>query len=240
MALGIKMSTPNFMVYGELGRVPLSITIYKRMIAFWRKTPDDTLVLKLNSIIKNILSYETEQLGNHSKWLNHIKHILDVCGLSYMFNNIANIKIEMIVENILHDQYLQEWKQNIEHSSKGSFYKLFKNTLKFEPYLLLQPNIVRPLLKFRTLNHKLPIETGRWENTPRENRTCKHCTSPAVADEQHYLFNCESIHQYRTQYLAKYISWSKPVSINRILNLHKTSDLKNVSRYLNHMFSLFK
>ena len=157
-----------------------------------------------------------------------------------MFDNTPHTKIEMVVESILRDQYLQEWKQNIEHSSKGSFYKLFKNTLKFEPYLLLQQNIVKPLIKFRTLNHKLPIETGRWENIPRDNRTCKHCTSPAVADEQHYLFNCESIYHYRTQYLGKYISWSKPVSINRILNLHKASDLKNVSRYLNNIFSLFK
>jgi hypothetical protein len=30
------------------------------------------------------------------------------------------------------------------------------------------------LCKFRTTNHKLPIEHGRWNNIPRENRKCNY------------------------------------------------------------------
>jgi hypothetical protein len=31
------------------------------------------------------------------------------------------------------------------------------------------------LCKFRTTNHKLPIEHGRWNNIPRENKKCNIC-----------------------------------------------------------------
>ena len=37
MILGIKQSTPNFMVYGETGTYPISIDIHCRMISFWAK-----------------------------------------------------------------------------------------------------------------------------------------------------------------------------------------------------------
>ena len=35
--LTVKKSTPNAMVYGELGRHPLSVTIKSRMLCFWFK-----------------------------------------------------------------------------------------------------------------------------------------------------------------------------------------------------------
>jgi hypothetical protein len=35
--LRLKVSTPNFMVYGELGRYPLEIDIKVRMISYWCK-----------------------------------------------------------------------------------------------------------------------------------------------------------------------------------------------------------
>ena len=35
--LPLKKNTPHFMIYGELGRYPLSIVIKKRIINFWYK-----------------------------------------------------------------------------------------------------------------------------------------------------------------------------------------------------------
>ena len=61
------------------------------------------------------------------------------------------------------DQFQQEWRSNIENSSKEIYYKIFKENFEFEPYLdlLAYKNIIT-LCKFRTGNHRLPIETGRW------------------------------------------------------------------------------
>ena len=37
--------------------------------------------------------------------------------------------------------------------------------------------------KFRTCNHKLPIEVGRYTNTPRINRICHFCNNNTLCDE---------------------------------------------------------
>ena len=37
MLLNLKNSTPNFMIYGELGRYPLQLNVKMRMISFWSK-----------------------------------------------------------------------------------------------------------------------------------------------------------------------------------------------------------
>ena len=46
------------------------------------------------------------------------------------------------------------------------------------------------LLKFRLSNRLLPVETGRWENTPLEDRKCTLCliAKNDIGDEFHYLF----------------------------------------------------
>jgi hypothetical protein len=44
------------------------------------------------------------------------------------------------------------------------------------------------LCKLRTCNMKIPIETGRWENIPKEKILCKFCND-GIGDEFHYLFN---------------------------------------------------
>jgi hypothetical protein len=82
----------------------------------------------------------------------------------------------------------------IENSSKGDNYKLFKHDLKFEDYLdVLDDEEQFLLAKFRTSNHRLPIEVGRWRNMKRENRICNLCNGRNLGDEFHYLFECPSL-----------------------------------------------
>jgi hypothetical protein len=53
-------------------------------------------------------------------------------------------------------------------SSEVRFY------FKFEEYFnILDEQNSLLLCKFRTTNHKLPIEKGRWSNIPKENRYCE-------------------------------------------------------------------
>ena len=40
---------------------------------------------------------------------------------------------------------------------------------------------------------KLPIEMGRWQNIPRQERKCYICDVNEVGDEFHYLFKCTDI-----------------------------------------------
>jgi hypothetical protein len=54
--------------------------------------------------------------------------------------------------------------------------RIFKENFEFENYFrILEDKDMHTLCKFRTTNHKLPIETGRWNNIDRVNRICTKC-----------------------------------------------------------------
>ena len=77
------------------------------------------------------------------------------------------------------------------------------NQYKYKIYLELNPNLVvspfienqhklsRDVIRFRLGSHMLPIETGRWTRTVREERICRECN--VLGDEKHALFHCQSI-----------------------------------------------
>lgn len=87
---------------------------------------------------------------------------------------------------------------------------------------------------FRPGNAILPIETGRWFNISRENRTCKLCICNKIVDEFHYLFNCSDIciTVARTMYLPKYyISNPNVLKFEALFNIYQTKN--NLSRFVN-------
>ena len=73
------------------------------------------------------------------------------------------------------DLFLNEWKSQVEFNSSCYIYQLFKQKFGFEEYLINAPAKFRKyLIKFRTRNHRLPIETGDGEEFQEktENVTC--------------------------------------------------------------------
>ena len=47
------------------------------------------------------------------------------------------------------------------------------------------------IIKFRAGNHRLIIETGRWEDTPLSERKCNVCNKNDIGNEYIYLFSCD-------------------------------------------------
>lgn len=68
----------------------------------------------------------------------------------------------------------------------------------------LSPNLSRSLIKLRTSNHSLPVETGRWVNTPNNNRLCNLWYKVNDGDEFHYLFECLYFEKERECYLPHF------------------------------------
>ena len=83
------------------------------------------------------------------------------------------------------------------------FYRGIKDGHGFENKLDdIDPKFVNYLTKFITSNHGLPIKSGRWENTPFNERLCEKCTLMEMGDEFHYLFNCPHFNEKRTNLLC--------------------------------------
>ena len=63
LLLNLKTSTSNFMLYGELGRYPLNITVKLKILSFWSKLIDGKQS-KLSSLIYRLLYLKTH--GNNT------------------------------------------------------------------------------------------------------------------------------------------------------------------------------
>ena len=60
------------------------------------------------------------------------------------------------------------------NSSKAVLYRELKTVFEIEQYITKYPwNTVRYILKFRTSNHKLAVEKGRYNNIERNQRYCE-------------------------------------------------------------------
>ena len=107
--------------------------------------------------------------------------------------------------------------------------------------MLLQPKQWKPIIKLRTSNHYLPVETGRWNNTERHERKCTSCNDNELGDEYHYIFVCDNFRNERNLLLPKYYTKRhNMLKFNEILNCKNRKTLNNFSRFINVVINSFK
>ena len=96
------------------------------------------------------------------------------------------------------------WVAQMSEKPKLRTYAMFKTEYGIEKYL--QCPISRSkrslLAQLRVGILPLKIETGRFTNTPKEERLCDFCTN-AVEDELHFIFECRLYNDIRDQLLSK-------------------------------------
>ena len=107
---------------------------------------------------------------------------------------------------ILKQAFTQEWEKFLKNNSNGklSSFVSFKSYFGFEKYLQIVISFeMRSLTRLRLSAHQLMIEKGRYSGIPRHNRVCPRCSSNEVEDEVHFLFNCTSLDNERSQIILK-------------------------------------
>ena len=90
------------------------------------------------------------------------------------------------------------------------------------------------MTKLRTCNLRIPIETGRWANIPRQERTCTFCNDN-VGNEFHVFFMCNNdrIVNFRNIYLSKYyVQYPSKTKMSGLLSLCNVQLNTNVLLYL--------
>jgi hypothetical protein len=205
--LGVKNSTPSSVVYGELGRYPIDVSIKTRMIMYWYRLISGK-ESKHASVLYNCMLKMYENGVFDSPWLKCVNSTLDNAGLSHVWmcqgKNINKTWLKNTLNSTLKDQFVQNWHTQLHETSKLYLYRLFKKEFCLEKYLL--NGRYKYLMKFRTINHKLPIEKGRYQNIAREMRLCEICEKDCIADEYHYLFVCNNveIEKVRNQLIPQY------------------------------------
>ena len=100
---------------------------------------------------------------------------------------------------------------NVNSSSKLSFYLEHKSNFNKELYLDHVDNFYdrASLTRLRTSAHRLEIELGRRNSTPRNERVCRWCTfhehTDEIENEQHFIYKCSLNTPARTILINKII-----------------------------------
>ena len=215
-------------------------TINARMIGFWYR-----LIHGKNTKLSLMLYQCLRHSRARSQWLTYIENIFVTIGRPdiWEFQQTFNMSsFTSYVKTILFDQYLQNWRGNSDQSSKAFTYFSFKSEYAIEKYFISLPRThYLNLFKFRTGNHKLPVEVGRWDDSPLDDRKCSLCTLDEVGDEYHYLLQCPYFKTQRQLYIKPY--YARRPSMIKFCELNKSNDttvLTKLSKFVKIIIDKFK
>ena len=213
--LKVKSSTCNMGVYGELGRYPLYISRYARIIKFWCQIQDSDNIL-INSLYDSLLAECSRGMNN---WASSVKKLLDNYGFSYVWNNPFSVNLKtfhLLFKERVIDVFKQDWFNKISNSGSLTLYKNFKQSFEIKHYLNVLSSKFRIVIsRLRLSAHQLRIETGRYASnrTDRALRLCTLCDKSDLEDEYHFVLVCPVYDSIRKNTFVHFITKDR-VSIN--------------------------
>ena len=172
-------------------------------------------------------------------WLSFIEQIINDCGMSFVFNEQLTLEKDWLtkvfvpqIKYTLKDHILQKWNGKLTDTTYEEnyfYYNQFNSEYSFKNYFTILPaDLWRPLCKFRTKNHRLPVEFYSWEKfkKPHCERLCNICNLNDIGDEYHYVMVCPVFNELRDLYLAPYYK-NRP-SVYKFISLMKCEKKKTL------------
>ena len=239
--LGVKKTTQNDFVYGLLGRHPLQIDRYCKIMKYWLKIVSGAKPFYVNTVYH--ASKLRANLDSSYNWASKVKKLLYENGYGDVWENqgVYNPDAFMYVfRQRLIDIYKQNWNTRLTESPRARFYRVVINDLSFYEQLdkIHNKSHRNALARLITSSHRLRVETGRWERPviPYESRICTMCHK--LDDEFHFLFECPRYHDIRRQYLPTYFR-VRP-SMFKCIELLNTNNDKTVRSLAKYVFEAFR
>ena len=96
------------------------------------------------------------------------------------------------------------------------------------------------MLRFRTTNNKLPIETGRWNNIDLPERKCQLCDKKDLGDKYHYLLCCTHFKIERKTLIDQYFYKSpNTLKFKELLQISDAEKLVRFSKFMRIIMQKF-
>ena len=237
----VQKQTTNVGVLLELGRIPLDIYAKKFAIKNWER-------IRLNQANCLLLRSYNDALREDLPRISNIKTLLEGKGMLNDFLYRPYVTQKPFIYNKLFQRLSDEFHQNAFETirsvgSKLRTYALFKNKIGIENYLLQINNryLRKYMTRFRLSNHRLMIEIGRHQNTPKECRFCPFCRN-LVETEAHFLLECPVYESLRSRMLEPIYS-NKPYLLfytneEKFQHLLSMSENNNICQFLSKAFEL--
>ena len=105
---------------------------------------------------------------------------------------ISNSNVLSSIVDKLQNMFEEKFFNEIANSSKLILYNHVKEEFREEKYIheVKYYKYRSAITKFRISAHTFPVESGRWDKTPREKRMRPLCFSNDISDKKHYIFHC--------------------------------------------------
>ena len=238
--LGVKRNCSNMATLGEVGELPLLFHGLIHMLSYWHRTS----LMHEDNLVKQALSFLRDNGLVHSEWLSTVKYLLNLLNLDNIFDNpnlMSNKNFKELCFEKLKVILTEQWRIKISETAgttgrtnKLRLYKLFKNTLTFEPYLdyIKDFKSRKILTKFRCSDHNLEIERGRHIKLKIEDRLCRICNSD-IESEKHFLQDCPCYTSIRNKCFRN-------GQTNNYLELLMCNDKPSIFQLLNYITKAFK
>ena len=192
--------------FRELGRWPLYIARFFKIIKFWCK-----IFSTDNIIMKKIYQQNVIDCSHgYTNWVSNVKRLLYTYGFAESFTHSDKLNCKIfpsIFKQRLIDNYTQEWHTSIENSNVLDLYRNCKTNLSYESYLDVLPHSLRMFIsRIRLSAHSLRIQTCRYSRNrlPRNERYCQCCNTLDIEDEYHFILICPCYIDSRMIYIKKY------------------------------------
>ena len=243
--LGVKQSTQNDFVYGELGRINYQSHRYLIIVKYWLKVISSEEIKYTKQMYNTMINDLTLQPLKQN-WASCVRDLLSRLGFLEVWEaqGVGNIKAFLnIFKQRIKDVFTQEWHSRLENSTRARCYLTFAN-FQYQKYLNVL-NIVKyrkSLSRLRLSSHRLEVEVGRWakpNKIPYENRKCQICN--ILEDEFHFLLECPLYSDLRKLYINKYY-WRRPnmPKFIELLTSEHAKTLKNLSVFVDKAFKIRK
>ena len=230
--LSVNQKTSNTASRSELGRYPIMITIIANILCYRaRLEADDFTGLAKQSFNDDIMIATKDK----SNWYTCTEQLLNFLKIDRYYllryptktlRKKITYKLKQSYDSYFRNSLCNDTRKDPNERNKLRTFRLFKQYIKYEPYLNLNmnKNTIKHLTRLRLSAHKLNIETARYVKAPKETRLeqkklarkCTNCNLSCDEDEIHFLLECDKYYRIRTAFLDKvYESCSNTRHLNK-------------------------
>jgi hypothetical protein len=239
--LGVKLRTPNDLVYGDTGRYPIVINSVIRCIKYWLKLvqmPDSRLPRKAY-----LMLYRLDE-GKKNNWVSKIRMFLFLNGFGFVWLNQGvgdcNAFISVLRERMI-DCRWQNWQSHIRESERFHSYcglNGFSHETKLYLTMPLNRHIKNVVVKFRFGISDLFVHSCRYKNLVNINLVCPLCRE-ATENEMHFLLCCPAFTDLRLKLIPeKYFRNPNLSRMNLLLASKNEETVRNLALYMYKAFKL--
>ena len=240
--LGVKLSTSNAGIYGELGRYPLYIARYTRIVKYWFKILySDNIILR--TIYEVSLKDSERGLCN---WVQSLKTLLEQFGFGHIWLDPYSVSpndFVSIFKQRLIDDFTQKWRSDLAKNKVLDLYKYVKTEFGYANYLdsVTSKSLRHELTKLCVSSHTLRIQTGRYgrHRIERNERLCIFCENRQIDDEYHFICECPIFNNLRGLYIKPYYRIRPNVyKLCQLLSTQNNTDIIKLGKYIKEAFQI--